>query len=438
MKQLLFRRHPSPAVLAVLLLFGVPAARAGEPGDVWHQWRGPARDGQVRSAEWADTLHGLARQWRVPLGKGFSGPIVGTHRVFVVGSGTSGAVTVRALDRQDGQERWSRSWSAPVKVPFFAASHGSWVRSTPVFDGETLFVGDMKEVLVALDGETGEERWRLDLPAHFGVTRPSFGFASSPLIVDDHLYVQAANGLVKIHKESGRVVWRTAHTGDGMMSGGAFSSPILSELHGVRQLVVFTRAALLGVDPATGNILWSQAVPNFRGMNIVTPVVNGDDIFVSQHRNGSYLYRIHAASGGERPSALRVEAGWQSKGSGYMSSPVVIDGFAYLHLGNGRFTCLDLASGEERWRTGPMGDYWSLVWQGDRILALSDDGVLRLIQADPSRFRLLDQAQVADSSTWGHLAVAGSQVIVRELGAVSAFRLPAAAEGRLAAARASR
>jgi len=227
---------------------------------------------------------------------------------------------------------------------------------------------------------------------------------------------------VKVEKTTGRIVWRSADSGNTITSGGAFSSPIIAELQGVQQVVVFTRAALMGVDTDSGKVLWSQAVPNFRGMNIVTPVVHEDAIFVSQHRNGSYYYKTVREGEAGR---FRVEPVWRNKGSGYMSSPIVIEGFAYLHLGNGRFTCIDLASGEERWRTKPLGDYWSLLWQGSRILALAEDGTLRLIQANPDRFELIDEREVAAATTWGHLAMAGDQLFVRELEALSVFRFPA-------------
>ena len=190
---------------------------------------------------WAESLDGLERQWRIPLGKGFPGPTVGRDRVFVVGSEANGGVSVRALRRSDGEELWRRDWRSPASVPFFARSHGAWVRSTPAYDGETLYVGDMLEVLVALDGETGAERWRIDFPTEFSVDRPPFGFASSPLVTHRHLYVQAANALIKVEERTGRIVWRSADSGNTMASGGAFSSPIIAELHGVEQVVVFTR-----------------------------------------------------------------------------------------------------------------------------------------------------------------------------------------------------
>jgi outer membrane protein assembly factor BamB len=302
-------------------------------------------------------------------------------------------------------------------VPFFAASNGDWVRSTPVFDGNTLFVGDMRETLVALDGATGEERWRVDLPARFDRPVPDFGFASSPLVDGDHLYLQAADSLVKLDKRTGATSWRTLEQGSGMTSSGAFSSPILATLAGVRQLVVQTREALHGVDPHSGRVLWSQPVPNFRGMNILTPVVVGDAIFTSPYRHGSFRYDVARAD-----DAWTVTTAWSNKASGYMSTPVVADGHLFLHLGNERLDCLDLATGESRWRSEPVGKYWSMVRRGDKILALSERGILHLLRADPGAFRQLASRKVADQETWGHLAASGNELFVRELRAISAWR----------------
>ncbi|MDH3227378.1 MAG: PQQ-binding-like beta-propeller repeat protein [Thermoleophilia bacterium] len=431
-------RSPHTPVLAALavgyglltagLALSPSAAVAEDSPPSWNQWRGPARDGRVEGPAWPGSLDGLERSWRVELGKGYPGPVVAADRVFVVESDREGAAVVRALARATGETLWRRSWPARAEVPFFAASHGAWVRSTPAWDGETLYVGDMLEVLVAFDGASGEERWRVDFKARYGTRAPDFGFASSPLLAGDHLYVQAANSLVKLDRATGESVWRAAVADGDMMDSGAFSSPVMAEIAGREQVVVFTRRALAGVDPESGAVLWSTEVPNFRGMNIVTPTVWEDTVFVSQHRNGSHLVRV-AESAGE----LAATTAWSQKASGYMSSPVVIAGHAYQHLGNGRLTCIDLATGEERWRTTPLGDYWSLVHQGDRILALDSEGTLRLLRADASAFTPLDEREVAGASTWGHLAVSGDELFVRELEAVSAWRWPAGPAAAVAA-----
>jgi hypothetical protein len=104
-----------------------------------------------------------------------------------------------------------------------------------------------------------------------------------------------------------------------------------------------------------------------------------------------------------------------------MSTPVVIDGHAYLHLRNQRFTCFDLKTGERKWTTTPFGKYWSLVANGDRILALDQGGELLLVRANSQHFELLDRRRLTNDSTWAHLAVCGNEVFVRELRAMTAY-----------------
>lgn len=87
-----------------------------------------------------------------------------------------------------------------------------------------------------------------------------------------------------------------------------------------------------------------------------------------------------------------------------------------------RFTCVDLTTGDQKWTTEPHGQYWSLVAQGDRILALDQRGELLLIHATPEKFDLLDSRKISEQETWGHLAVSGEQVFIRELNGVTAYR----------------
>jgi outer membrane protein assembly factor BamB len=97
-------------------------------------------------------------------------------------------------------------------------------------------------------------------------------------------------------------------------------------------------------------------------------------------------------------------------------------GHAYIHLRNKKFACVDLATGKERWETKKtFGEYWSLIAQGDRILALSEDGTLRIIRANPEEFDVISERKVAEGDTWAHIAVSGSKVMVRELEALTVF-----------------
>jgi outer membrane protein assembly factor BamB len=232
----------------------------------------------------------------------------------------------------------------------------------------------------------------------------------------DSVYVQAGASLVKLNKQSGKILWRALKEEGGMMES-AFSSPVIATLAGQRQLIVQTRSKLVGVDPKSGDILLEHEVPSFRGMNILTPVVFGDAVFTSSYQNKSWLFKVSKSE-----DRFRVEEAWSNNAQGYMSTPVVIDGYAYMHLQNQRFTCINLTTGERTWTSKPFGKYASLVAHGDLILALDESGELLLIKANPKEFELLDQRTVSDQETWAHLAVCGDEVFVRELNALSAFR----------------
>ena len=114
---------------------------------------------------------------------------------------------------------------------------------------------------------------------------------------------------------------------------------------------------------------------------------------------------------------------WTHKSQGYMSTPVIIDGVAYEHLKSQRVMAIEVETGRELWTSDKsFGKYWSLVAQGDRILALDQRGQLLLFRANKEKFDLLDQRKLADAETWAHLAVTGDELFVRELNALAAYR----------------
>lgn len=409
-------RRRFPILLAFFLFVVIPKAYGGELArDDWPQWRGCDRNSVIVNASpWPQDLSKLNKRWRVELGPGYSGPIVCGNRLFVTETVAATDEVVRALDRATGRELWRASWKGAMSVPFFAKKNGDWIRATPACDGESLFIAGMRDVVVCLNIETGVERWRVDFPSKLKTPAPSFGFVSSPLVIGEHLYVQAGGAFIKLNKRTGEIIWRTLTDGGGMSS--AFSSPVAATLHGVPQLVVQMREKLAGVAPETGKVLWSQVVPSYRGMNILTPTVFGDGVFTSSYKYKTFFYRIEKGD-----SAFRVTEAWNTKAQGYMSSPVVIDQYAYLHLGNGRACCFDLKSGKEMWRTKPFGEYWSMVASRDHILALDQRGEFLLIKADPQEFRLLDRKEVTNAESWAHLAVCGSELFVRDMRGISAF-----------------
>ena len=415
-------REPAAVSFRFLFVVTVLVAPLAADEPTWTQWRGPGRDGFVAVADWPDGLSSdrLERRWRVPLGKSYSGPVLadlgeGRSAVIVTETRDGQSEHVLALDRATGEELWHTEWEGAMSVPFFAASNGSWIRATPCVDEGRVFVAGMRDLLVCLEAATGKELWRVDFMKALESHLPAFGFVSSPLVIDEHVYVQAGGGFVKLAKATGEIVWRVLDDGGGM-SGSAFSSPYPVELDGVPQILVQTRNDLTGIDPETGAVLWKTEVEAFRGMNIVTPTVHAGNVFTTSYGGGSFLFAVDR-SREEKP----VEQLWRNKVQGYMSSPIVIDGHAYVHLRNQRFACLNLSTGKEAWITKPFGKYWSMVAAGDRILALDETGDLRLIRATPTTFELVGEARVADEESWAHLAVEGRELFVRDLAGLTAY-----------------
>ena len=413
----LFRR-PFVCIHTMLALFvAASPLRAEDTSSQWNQWRGPNRTGVIESDPWPNSLDEdtLKQLWKVDLGPSYSGPIVADGRVFTTETRDRKFEVVRAFEVDSGKELWKTEWEGAMRVPFFAKANGDWIRSTPAWDDGRLYVAGMRDVLVCLSAKDGEIIWKVDFVKDFETPLPAFGFVCSPLVDGDHVYVQAAGSLVKLDKVTGEVVWRSLKDGGGMY-GSAFSSPVMATVGDKRQLIVQTRKALTGVDPESGDVLWSQEIQAFRGMNILTPTVFEGGIFTSSYGGRSALYELNPGDEG-----FEIEEAWQNKTQGYMSSPVVIDGFAYLHLRNQRFTCVNLETGEIKWTTKPYGKYWSMVANGESILALDERGELLLIKANPDEFELLDSRKIGEN-TWAHLAVSGDHVYVRALDALIAYR----------------
>ena len=389
------------------------------PAADWPQWRGPTRDGQVVGPGWPeklDTNH-LRQIWRVELGPSYSGPIVAGDRVFTTETRDKKFEVVTAFDRPTGKEVWRAQWEGALSVPFFAKSNGDWIRATPACDGERLFVAGMRDVLVCLDVNTGAEVWRVDFVKKLDAPVPDFGFVCSPLVDGDAVYVQAGASVVKLNKRTGEILWRALKDKGGMW-GSVFSSPIIATLGGQRQLIVQTRDKLAGLTLDKGDVLWEQPVEAFRGMNILTPVIHQDILFTSTYGGKTIGFKIALANG-----KFTVTEAWTHKSQGYMSTPVVVDGVAYEHLKSQRVMAIELATGRELWTSEQsFGKYWSLVANGDRILALDQRGLLYLFRANREKLELLDQRKLTKEETWSHLAIAGEELFVRELNALTAHR----------------
>ena len=148
----------------------------------WTQWRGPKRDGILPSGQLPSSLAegDLEKVWSFPMGPSYSGPLVVGDRVYVTETKDRKYEVVKALDRKTGKQVWSTQWEGSMRVPFFAAANGSWIRATPAYDNGRIYVAGILDVLVCLNAADGKEIWKVDFPTKTGSAKPNFGFVCSP------------------------------------------------------------------------------------------------------------------------------------------------------------------------------------------------------------------------------------------------------------------
>ena len=420
-------RRFAVGILLSAILFGSATAEP-EVGPTWTQWRGPTRDGQLgKVPDWPSKLgkESLKLLWRVELGPSYSGPVVASDRVFVTETVGGKEEVVKALDGKTGKELWKASWKGHLTVPAYAKVNGEWIRSTPAYDGTSVFVNGMCDVLVCLDAATGKESWRADFPALYKTPQPVFGQASSPMVDGDAVYTQALAGVFCLEKKTGKVRWRAA-IDNPRAFGAATASPIIGTVAGKRQLIVLHRKVLAGIDLSDGAVLWRHDIPAYNNTSTLTPLLLDDkSVFTSVYSGRSFRFDVAA-----RESKQSAKIGWENKLNGNMSTPVLVGKHIYMHLENQRIACLDSRTGKQAWLTPKtFGKYWSMVVNGNRILALDQDGTLYLLEANPTRFELLDKHRISEAETWAHLAVVGDLLYIRELEALAVYRWrqPAAA-----------
>src|SRR5262249_21653730 len=139
--------------------------------------------------------------------------------------------------------------------------------ATPALGDGRIYTLGATGVVNALDAEDGAVVWSRDAASDTGAKLPGWGFAGSPLLVDDLVIVAASGRLAAYDRVSGAVRW-SARSG-----GGGDSSPHLATLSGARQVILLNGSGAVGVAPATGAELWKYAWP---GDGIVQPALTAD------------------------------------------------------------------------------------------------------------------------------------------------------------------
>ena len=415
--------------------------------DDWQQWRGMDRLGIWHEEGIIEVFpdDGLNVTWRAPIRSGYSGPAVANGRVFVLDwledpasrtlDGTERAV---ALDEETGEILWTHEWQTTYRM--LMVSYALGPRATPTVDGERVYVVGATGRLFCLNVETGDVVWSKDYIADYDTSVPTWGIASAPLVDGDKLITVVGGEpdalVVAFDKRTGEEIW---HAGEVVGEMG-YGQPVIYEAGGARQLIVWHAAALVSLDPETGDVYWEQEWEVGAGMSVATPVRSGDYLLVSQFYNGSMMMRLNQ----DRPEASMI---WQGSSRSeepdqtdglhsLITTPLIIGDYVYGVGSYGELRGLDARTGERIWMSEQMTAQarWGtafMVRHNDRYFVNNDDGYLMIAQFTPEGYVELDRTRLIEANgnsgaamrgrpnrwerpiNWSHPAYANKHIVHR-------------------------
>ena len=396
-------------------LFAVVSAVSA---DNWPQWRGPLQNGTSPETglpvTWTATENVA---WKLPLPE-WSGstPIVWGDLIFLnVAEGD--ALALWCVDRRGPTVLW--------KAPLGGGNHRERKQNmsspSPVTDGSAVFAMTGTGILKAFD-LTGKPLWSRDIQADYGRFGLNWGYASSPLLHEDALFVQVLHGmktdapsyLLRIDTKAGKTIWRVERPTDAVQeSPDAYTTPALVRHGAATEVVISGGDVVTGHDPATGAELWRM-----KGLNpdndpyyrvVASPVVAGGLIVAPSRQNP-----VMAIRPGGRGDVSASHKAWQYARGPDVPSPVSDGTLVFLVTDNGVVHTLDLKTGRVVW--GPTrlksGTYSaSPVVADGRVYATNEEGTTSVFKAGPS-FELLAENPL-DEYTLGSPAISQGQIFIR-------------------------
>jgi outer membrane protein assembly factor BamB len=388
----------------------------------WPRFRGPRSDNIAPAdVELADAWpsNGPPVLWRLQLGDGHAGPAIRHGRVYILDYDEARrADMLRCFALEDGRELWRRGYQVEIK-----RNHGISRTVPAVSDRHVVTIGPKCHVM-CVDAWTGELRWGMDLVREQGTEEPLWYTGQCPLM-DGETVVLAPAGralMMGVEAATGRVVWETPNPDGWKMS---HSSVVPMEWAGHRMYVYAAIGGVVGVsaDPAdTGRVLWTW--PDWKvSVQCPSPVpLSGGRLLITAgYGAGSALLRLHPD--GDR---FRVEVLWKVDKTVLASeqhSPLWHQDHIFSVMPNDagalrrQLVCyhpergLVWSSGSSR-RFG-LGSYMIVA---DRILVMDDEGELTMVRARTDRYEELARATVLPGArdSWGPMAYAEGRLLVRE------------------------
>jgi outer membrane protein assembly factor BamB len=426
------------AVLAGVILL-LPAAIYA---DDWPQWLGHHRDGIWRETGILDKFPkgGPTLLWRKEVGGGFSGPAVANGRVYVMDrqgpslpkgkeapekAGLTGKEQILCLDATSGDILWKQGYDCRYRVQYTSGP-----RATPlVREGKVYTLGAMGD-LMCLDAAKGTIHWRKNLSEEYKCKPPLWGYAAHPLIEGNSVICLAGgegSAVVALDKDTGVENWKAL-----TVQEIGYAPPMVFDVGGVRQLIIWHTEALVSLDPKNGKVYWSvkfpEGDPERPGISVATPRLAGDLLFVSSPHHGSLVIKLAK----DKPAA---EVLWKGKSRdlsrpdglhNLMGSPVLWDGHVYGVCNFGELRCLDATTGKRVWEHQTMlrktlAATTFIVPHRDRFFLFSDEGELIIARLTPKGYEEIDRAKVIEPTlfsrgrqvVWSHPAFANRCLYVR-------------------------
>lgn len=380
-----------------------PAFRGADRSGVW---RGPAID-----TNW--TAHPPKLLWKVPMGPGWSSFAVAGNLLFTQEQ-RGAKETVACYDASTGQEIWNRQYDARIEDPM----GGPGPRSTPTLAPSGLFVVGATGVFLRLNPANGEVVWQKDLK-QIGVREaPMWGYSCSPLVVGGNVIVWAGGkdgkGLLAFDVGTGAMRWAAATGND------SYASPQLHTIAGEELVSLLSNEGLVLADPLTGKVRvnYDWKASGYRALQ--PAVVDGETVIMGTPMNvGTRAIRIKKAN-----SDLSVEELWTTRNlKPDFSDMVVYQGHLYGN-DSGLLVCLDLKTGDRKWKDGRYGKGQMLLLENSGVLLVAaEDGRVHLVRADPTVHVELGAFKALEGKTWNHPVVVGDRLYVRNSQEAAAYQL---------------
>jgi outer membrane protein assembly factor BamB len=295
---------------------------------------------------------------------------------------------VHCLHRNTGQLLWSRALAD--RDPERTSALTGHAASTPATDGRYVVAFFGNAGVVCYD-TAGRQRWHRSL----GTFDTELGLASSPVLDGSRVYLVCDHDgdrftsfdsfLVALDRETGQERWRVSRPGHGR----SWSTPILVPgPDGRRQLIVSGEERLRAYDPETGKALWQAA--GLTGWVAPSPVFGHGLIFAASDRDGPIL-AVAPGGTGDVPPRWRLP-----RGGPYVTSPVLLGDHLYTITELGIVSCHAATTGERLYRERLAGKFTASPVAGDgKVIVVNEAGTAYVLAAGP-RFAVLARNRLGE------------------------------------------